>query len=195
MESTTYLESDEFIELIPNLNKKDLDLTLKRMQNALIAMGNPCQSIPAIQIAGTNGKGSIANFISSGLKSLDIKAGTTTSPHLISWCERISTNGTNISPKELRERLNNLKSIINNFELTPFESLIASALDYFNDQSVELIVLEVGLGGRLDATTAHSYRPIIAMAGIGLDHCEHLDQEQLNLETLDEIFQELLLHL
>ena len=144
------------------------------MKNALISMGNPCKDIPAIQIAGTNGKGSIASFISSGLQTLDIKAGTTTSPHLLSWCERISTNGINISSEELSKRLRSLQDVINNFKLTPFESLIAAALDHFNEQRVKLLVLEVGLGGRLDATTAHSCRPIIAMAAIGLDHCEHL---------------------
>ena len=151
-----------------------MDLSLNRMKRALSALGEPCKSIPAIQIAGTNGKGSIASFINSCLQRLEIKAGVTTSPHLISWCERISINGELISHNQLKERLITLKPIIKEFQLTPFETLIACALEHFRQQKVDLLVLEVGLGGRLDATTAHPYRPIIAMGGIGLDHCDHL---------------------
>ena len=151
-----------------------MDLTLNRMRIALKSIGEPCKSIPAIQIAGTNGKGSIASFISSCLKELGIKSGITTSPHLISWCERIRTNNELISLAELKKNLISLRPVINKYELTPFESLITCALNHFNRKEVELLVLEVGLGGRLDATTAHPYRPIIAMGGIGLDHCEQL---------------------
>tara|TARA_Y100001968_G_scaffold140202_1_gene128274 strand:+ start:1322 stop:2476 length:1155 start_codon:yes stop_codon:yes gene_type:complete len=144
------------------------------MQMALKAIGNPCASIPAIQIVGTNGKGSIASFLQSGLKALGIKGGITTSPHLISWCERICINSEQITRDDLQKRLNNLNPLVQSFHLTTFELLIATALNYFNDNNVDLLVLEVGLGGRLDATTAHPYRPIIAIGGIGLDHCEYL---------------------
>ncbi len=174
MKYITNLESDELSDLIPSFSQRGMDLNLDRMQMALKAMGEPCKSIPAIQVAGTNGKGSVTSFINSCLQVLDIKAGITTSPHLISWRERISINDELISFNELKEILITLKPIITEFQLTPFESVIACALDHFRSKKVKLLVLEVGLGGRLDATTAHPYRPLVAMAGIGLDHCAQL---------------------
>ncbi len=159
---------------MPALQEKRVDLNLKRVQIALKEMGEPCKRIPAIQIAGTNGKGSIASFLKASLQYLGINAGIATSPHLVSWCERICTTQDVISEDELKSILIKLQPFIKKNHLTPFESLIAASLDYFNSKKVDLIVLEVGLGGRLDATTAHPYRPIIAMAGIGLDHCEYL---------------------
>ncbi len=137
-------------------------------------MGNPCKAIPAIQVAGTNGKGSIANFLQTTLKFADIRTGVTTSPHLISWRERICTNGEQISSEEFRRHLRELSATAKKYLLTPFELLIAIAFTHFAEKDIELLVLEVGLGGRKDATTAHPYRPIIAMASIGLDHCEYL---------------------
>ncbi len=162
---------------IPGMDQKRMDLELKRMQMALAALGKPCGKIPAIQIVGTNGKGSIASFIESTLKAAGIKAGVTTSPHLVSWCERIRISEQSITDQEFQRLLITLKPLAIKLELTPFEIVIATAFKYFSTQNVELLVLEVGLGGRLDATTAHPLRPIIAMASIGLDHCEHLGND------------------
>ena len=137
-------------------------------------MGNPCQGTPAIHIAGTNGKGSIATFINSVLSLVDIKTGVTTSPHLVDWVERICINKTQISETEFKSLSLALCPIVEKYSLTPFEFVIAIALKYFTSREVELLILEAGLGGRLDATTAHKYRPIIAFGAIGLDHCEYL---------------------
>ena len=164
----------EIQNLLPRFDQRRMDLGLTRINKALDSMGNPSSQIPAIQIAGTNGKGSIACFIQSCLQVAGISSGTTTSPHLTSWCERINTNGSTIKPGELIKRLKKIKPISEKFFLTPFEILIAVAFDYFASKHVELLILEVGLGGRLDATTAHPKRPIIALASIDLDHCEHL---------------------
>ena len=151
-----------------------MDLQLDRMQGALKHLGSPCGDVPAIQIAGTNGKGSIASFISAALHWNGIRSGVTTSPHLVSWCERIAIDGQPIELADLRRLLNEQASVCKTFQLTPFEQLLASALVHFHHENIDLLVLEVGLGGRLDATTAHPKRPLIAMASIGLDHCEHL---------------------
>ncbi len=151
-----------------------MDLGLERIKIALEAMGNPCADIPAIQIVGTNGKGSIASFMQSSLKTAGIKTGVTTSPHLVDWCERICINGESISHEEFLNRLHSFQPIAKKYRLTAFEIVIAIAFDHFASNNVELMVLEVGLGGRLDATTAHPLRPIIAVAGIGMDHSEHL---------------------
>tara|TARA_Y100001968_G_scaffold101472_1_gene91383 strand:+ start:1858 stop:3099 length:1242 start_codon:yes stop_codon:yes gene_type:complete len=160
---------------------RDMNLGIDRMSLAISAMGDPCKNIPAIQIAGTNGKGSIAAFVNSILSNLNIRTGITTSPHLVDWVERICINKTQISQKEYKSLNLALSPIIDKYNLTPFESVIAIALKYFNLSEVELLILEVGLGGRLDATTAHNYRPIIAFGAIGLDHCEYLGD---NLEQV-----------
>ena len=166
--------TDELSDLLPRFDQRGMDLQLDRMQGALKHLGSPCGDIPAIQIAGTNGKGSIASFISGVLHQNGIRCGVTTSPHLVSWCERIAIDGQPIGLADLRQLLNELASVFKTFQLTPFEQLLASALVHFHRETVDLLVLEVGLGGRLDATTAHPKRPLIAMASIGLDHCEHL---------------------
>ncbi len=177
-------DKDNLNDLFPNVENKVIDLGLDRIKACLQDMGNPCHSIPAIQIVGTNGKGSIASFLQSCLKEAGISAGVTTSPHLVSWTERIQTNGNSISSEELRKRIEALKPIAKRNKLSPFEILIAVAFDHFNSKNVELLVLEAGLGGRLDATTAHPKRPIIAIASIGLDHCEYLG------ESLEDIAKE-----
>tara|TARA_Y100001968_G_C19413890_1_gene747876 strand:+ start:491 stop:1735 length:1245 start_codon:yes stop_codon:yes gene_type:complete len=176
---------DNELEIISQITQKPkIDLTLSRVKSTLKKIGYPSQNIPAIQIAGTNGKGSIATFIESCLSNLNIKNGVTTSPHLVSWCERIKINGKNISRKDLEKCINEIKPLAIENQLSPFEIIITIALDYFAAQKVELIILEVGLGGRLDATTAHSFRPIIAFSNIGIDHCEYLGK------SLEEIAKE-----
>jgi len=147
---------------------------LERIKKVLEELNTPCNNIPAIQIVGTNGKGSIASFLISCLNNLNIKTGLTTSPHLINWTERISINKKDIETDKLKEILLSIKSASKKYKLTTFELIIVSALIYFNEEMVDLIVLEAGLGGRLDATSAHSLRPLIGISSIGIDHCEYL---------------------
>ncbi len=162
---------------------KDMNLGIDRMLLAINAMGDPCKKIPAIHIAGTNGKGSIAAFINSVLSLVNIKTGVTTSPHLVDWVERICINKTQIPKEEFQSLSRALAPIVEKYSLTPFECVIAIALKYFTLKEVELLILEVGLGGRLDATTAHNYRPIIAFGAIGLDHCEYLGDSLEKIAT------------
>jgi len=168
---------DSFDKSISNLflkaDDKGIKLGLNRLKEELIKHGLPCNKVPAIQIVGTNGKGSIASFLSSTLELTNIDFGLTTSPHLISWRERITVNGEFISEKDIIKYINYIRTKATN-KLTQFEYIILTALLYFNSKKVELIILEAGLGGRLDATTAHDFRPIIAIGGIGIDHCEYL---------------------
>ena len=168
------MAEQQLSELIPRFDLRGMDLQLERMRHALQDLGSPCGEIPAIQVAGTNGKGSIASFLSAALQQAGIRSGVTTSPHLVSWCERIAIDGVPISEGDLRQLLLAQQQLCAKHRLTPFEQLLAAALAHFHTEAVELLVLEVGLGGRLDATTAHPCRPVIAMASIGLDHCEHL---------------------
>ena len=165
---------DDLSDLIPRFDLRGMDLELDRMHAALHDLGHPCQSVPAIQVIGTNGKGSIVSFLESALCAAGLRCGVTTSPHLVSWCERIRIQGEPIAVATLRSQLQQLQSLNERHRLTPFELLVTAAVMEFQQRGCELLVLEVGLGGRLDATTAHPRRPVIAMASIGRDHCEHL---------------------
>ena len=174
MPDETFITQSNFTFESKSTEYRDINLGIDRMSLAINAMGDPCQKTPAIHIAGTNGKGSISAFINSILSLVEIKTGVTTSPHLVDWVERICINKTQISKKEFEALRLTLNPILEKYSLTPFESIIAIALKYFTLKKVELLILETGLGGRLDATTAHKDRPIIAFGAIGLDHCEYL---------------------
>jgi len=174
MSDETFITQSNFIFESKITEYKDMNLGIDRMSLAINAMGDPCKKVPAIHIAGTNGKGSIAAFINSVLSLVNIKTGVTISPHLVDWVERICINKTQISKEEFKSLSLTIAPIAKKYSLTPFECVIAIALKYFTLKEVELLILEVGLGGRLDATTAHKYRPIIAFGAIGLDHCEYL---------------------
>ena len=165
---------DELSDLIPRFDLRGMDLQLDRMHAALHELDHPCQAVPAIQVLGTNGKGSIVSFLESALCAAGLRCGVTTSPHLVSWCERIRIQGEPIAVETLRSQLQALQPLNERHRLTPFELLVIAAFLEFQRHACELLVLEVGLGGRLDATTAHPHRPVIAVASIGLDHCEHL---------------------
>ena len=174
MSDETFIAQSNSIFESESKEYKNMNLGIDRMSLAINAMGDPCKGTPAIHIAGTNGKGSIAAFINSVLSLENIKTGVTTSPHLVDWVERICINKTPISKEEFQSLNLSLFPIAKKYNLTPFECVVAIALKYFTLREVELLILEVGLGGRLDATTAHKYRPIIAFGAIGLDHCEYL---------------------
>ena len=160
-----------------------MDLQLDRMHAALHELDHPCRTIPAIQVLGTNGKGSIVSFVESALCAAGLRCGVTTSPHLVSWCERIRIKGKPIADETLRTQLQALQPLNERHRLTPFELLVTSAFLEFQRHACDLLVLEVGLGGRLDATTAHPCRPVVAVASIGLDHCEHLGNSLTAIAT------------
>jgi len=163
------------LELIsPKYERDNIKLGLSRVEKVLQEMGNPCSNVPAIQIIGTNGKGSIAAFLESILFEAQKNFGVTTSPHLFDISERIRINKKNINKTDFEKIYRVIEKKFSTFELTPFEKIICCALNFFNEKQVELIILEAGLGGRLDATTAHKLRPIIAIGNIGLDHQEFL---------------------
>ena len=160
----------KFFELLsPKYERDNIKLGLSRIKKALQELGNPCKNIPAIQIIGTNGKGSIAAYLESILFEAKRNFGVTTSPHLFDVCERIRVNKKNINETDFEKIYRLIEKNFSTFELTPFEKIICCALNFFDHQKVELLILEAGLGGRLDATTAHKSRPIIAIGNIGLD--------------------------
>ena len=173
--------------LSPKYERDNIKLGLSRIKKALQELGNPCKNIPAIQIIGTNGKGSIAAYLESILFEAKRNFGVTTSPHLLDVCERIRVNKKNINKTDFEKIYRLIEKNFSKFELTPFEKIICCALNFFNHKKVELLILEAGLGGRLDATTAHKFRPIIAIGNIGLDHKEFLG------DTIEKIAKEITL--
>ncbi|MFI0403007.1 MAG: bifunctional folylpolyglutamate synthase/dihydrofolate synthase, partial [Cyanobium sp.] len=118
----------------------------------------------------TNGKGSIATFLHAILEAAGLRTGIYRSPHLQSWCERIQLGQQWIDGDTLKDDLRRWLPLANQYSLTVFEVFTAAAMDRFAKEELDLVVLEVGLGGRLDATTAHPDRRVVGFGPIGLDH-------------------------
>ncbi len=165
---------DPFGDLIAPFSRRGVDLGLERLQNALAELGHPEQQFAAVQVAGTNGKGSISTMLERIATAAGLRTGLYTSPHLLSWCERIRLPDGLIGTEQLRAHLAGMQALALRHQLTPFELITAAAFVAFAEAGVELAVLEVGLGGRLDATTTHPNRQVLALAAIGMDHTEHL---------------------
>jgi dihydrofolate synthase/folylpolyglutamate synthase len=161
-------------DLLEPFARRGVDLGLQRLRAALADGGHPQRRFLAVQVAGTNGKGSICTFLHAILRAAGLRSAVYRSPHLISWCERLQLGDAWIRPEQLRADLARWQPIGQRHNLTPFELLTAAAFDRCAIEQVDLAVLEVGLGGRLDATTAHPERPVLGFAAIGLDHREHL---------------------
>lgn len=158
-----------------------IKLGLRNTETLLEALGNPHETFPAVQIAGTNGKGSTAAFLDSICRAAGIRTGLFTSPHLISITERIKIDGEPISETEFAcltiEVRNAAERLVSAGQLetlpTFFEHVTAIALLAFREAKVELAILETGLGGRLDSTTA-AHAGIVAITQIAIDHEEYL---------------------
>ena len=157
---------------LASLNIDSMRFGLESITELLKRLGNPQNSYKAILIAGTNGKGSTAAMAASILHSAGYKVGLYTSPHLIDVRERIVVSGRKITKKEFSKAVEDVKSKLKQ-SVTYFEFLTAVAFLYFQQQQVDIAVLEVGLGGRLDATNV--CKPIVSViTNIGLDHTAYL---------------------
>tara|TARA_Y100000310_G_scaffold304369_1_gene343461 strand:- start:9013 stop:10173 length:1161 start_codon:yes stop_codon:yes gene_type:complete len=148
-------------------NASEVKLGLDNIKTLLKKLGNPEKSLKCILVGGTNGKGSVSNMIASGLVEAGFNVGLYTSPHLKRFNERIKINGVEISDEKICEIYNKIKDKITNQSF--FEITTAMAFLYFNDEGVDFCVLEVGLGGRLDATNV--LNPLVSViTNIGLEH-------------------------
>jgi dihydrofolate synthase/folylpolyglutamate synthase len=158
-----------------------IKLGLANTETLLSALGDPHQSFPAVQIAGTNGKGSTAAALDSICRAAGIRTGLFTSPHLISITERIKIDGQQLSEEDFARLTARVKAtadeLVQQGRLatlpTFFEHVTAIALLAFREAKVELAILETGLGGRLDSTTA-ARAMIVAITPIAMDHEEYL---------------------
>ena len=149
-------------------------LGLERMQAALAELGHPERRLPAVHVAGTNGKGSTCAMVEAVLLKAGFRAGLYTSPHLVRFNERIRLQGVDISDAVLGQRLLQvLQGAPTAAELTYFELATLVAFWHFAEEEVDFAVLETGLGGRLDATS--TCLPVAtAVTTVGLDHTELL---------------------
>ena len=136
-------------------------------------VGNPHEQSRAIHVAGTNGKGSTCHLIAAALQAAGLRVGLYTSPHLVSLTERIRINGTPIPEEEVAAFVTQHKAFLDELQPSFFETMTAMAFDYFVREQVDVAVVEVGLGGRLDSTNVLT--PILSViTNIGLDHTEYL---------------------
>lgn len=160
--------------LLACCSRPGIDLSLDRLRGALADGGHPERFFPAVQVAGTNGKGSIATFLHAILQAAGLRTGVYRSPHLQSWRERIQLGNEWVDGETLRADLARWLPISQAHNLTIFELFTAVAMDRFAKAEMDLVVLEVGLGGRLDATTIHPDRKVVGFGPIGMDHQDFL---------------------
>lgn len=165
----------ESLGLPPGTSRRQVAPTLERIEALLALLGSPHVEFPAIHITGTNGKTSTALLVSELLSEEGLSVGTYTSPHIESINERIRWNTTPISDAALDDLLQRIATV-EEFLISPpsyFEILTAAAFTFFADIAVDVAVIEVGLGGRWDATNVVN-APVAVITNINIDHVEYL---------------------
>lgn len=156
--------------------KADIQPTIDMME----ALGNPELKFKSIHVAGTNGKGSVSHFLASILQEAGYKVGLYTSPHLVDFRERIRINGEMIPQQEVVDFVERNRQLFADLKLSFFEMTVGMAFDYFAQEKVDIAVVEVGMGGRLDSTNV-ILPELSVITNIGLDHTQFLG------DTLEKI--------
>ena len=166
---------DEILKRLELLHPKIIDLKLDRVKRLLRKLGNPEKSIPpVIHVAGTNGKGSTIAMIKAGLQRSGFRTHAYTSPHLVSFNERIEIGDKRISEDALKEVLNECEKVNNSKPITFFEITTCAAFLAFSRVSADYTLLEVGLGGEFDATNVVQNPVASIITPISFDHKEYL---------------------
>ena len=146
---------------------------LERMEALLDALGRPHEAVPVIHVAGTNGKGSTASLAAAIADAAGLRVGLHTSPHLLTLRERMRVGGEPASPAWLAEAMARVGDAVEAVGPSFFEATVALSLLFFAEREVDLAVVDVGLGGRLDGTTV--VRPVVSVVThVGLDHTDLL---------------------
>ena len=180
----------QFLEKIFSKQPSQISLGLQRMAAAYEFLGSPSSTIPVMLIGGTNGKGSTAAVASVALSNQGLRTGLYTSPHLLSFAERIAVSDHKTTMEELISIYSHMESklqALNWDQLTFFEATTLLALCYFEAKRCDVLIMEVGLGGRLDATNILS--PLVSIVtSIDLDHMDwlgptlgHIAKEKLGI--------------
>jgi dihydrofolate synthase / folylpolyglutamate synthase len=169
-------KASQVADVLQQYERFGIDLGLDRILALLKQLGNPHHNVPIIHVAGTNGKGSVCAYLSSILAAAGYRVGRYTSPHLVDWTERITLNNQPIAPDTLINALHRVATIIDPSQPSPtqFEVLTAAAWCIFAEAAVDIAVIEVGLGGRLDATNVCD-RPLVSIiTSLSLEHWQRL---------------------
>ncbi len=166
----------EAISYIENVPWQGTRLGLERTQELLAKLGNPEKQLRFVHVAGTNGKGSTASMTASVLRQAGYVTGLYISPFLQVFNERMSVNGANITDEELGELTERVQAIAEAMEDAPteFEMMTAIAMLFFVKRQCDIVVLEVGMGGRLDSTNVIEAPEAAVICNIGLDHVKEL---------------------
>lgn len=177
----------EAVEYMESLNSYGIVPGLSNIENLCDALGNPQKDLKFVHIAGTNGKGSTLAYISTVLKKAGYKVGRYVSPTIFEYRERIQVNGRSISQKALCAWAERIKEVCGGLVTagkkhpTSFEAETALAFAYFKEQGCDIVVMECGMGGRMDATNIIENTLVSVLAGISMDHMQYLGK---NIEAI-----------
>ena len=167
---------EEALEYIHSVNWTFCKPGLERIEKLCSALGNPQNKLKFVHVAGTNGKGSFCSMLSEILLHAGYKVGLYTSPYIKVFNERMRVNGENIPDSTLAEITERVKPIADAMEDKPteFELITAIAFLYFAEENCDIVVLEAGMGGRLDSTNIIESSVLSVITGISLDHTAFL---------------------
>ncbi|MFQ6128492.1 MAG: bifunctional folylpolyglutamate synthase/dihydrofolate synthase [Thermoplasmata archaeon] len=180
----------EALRWLYKLQRFGVKLGLDNMSELLVHLGNPHEKFKSVHVAGTNGKGSVCTFLSSVLKEAGYRVGMYTSPHVLRYSERMQINGEEIPKERVLDYISKIRPIAEKMGAesetkhpTFFEFTTAMGFSYFTDENVDIAVVEVGMGGRLDATNLITPE-VAVITHLALEHTEHLGK------TLERIAKE-----
>ena len=178
MPAASMIGSDAYLERFLALHPKEIDLSLGRIERLLGELGSPHRAMPpAIQIAGTNGKGSTTAFLRACLEAAGKRVHVYTSPHLVRFHERIRLAGTFVDEDRLAATFEEVERVNDGRPITLFEITTAAAMVLFAREPADVLLLEVGLGGRYDATNVIDRPLACVITPVSLDHQKFLGDD------------------
>src|ERR1700692_4038052 len=170
--------SDAILERLLSLHPRRIDLVLDRVERLLAALGHPeAKMPPVIHVAGTNGKGSVCAYLRAMLEGSGYRVHVYTSPHLVHFHERIRIAGRLISEEELAATLEECEDANGGAPSPFFEVTTAAAFLAFSRHKADALVLEVGLGGRYDATNVVGKTDAVCIAPVAMDHQDFISAQ------------------
>ncbi|GAA5521540.1 bifunctional folylpolyglutamate synthase/dihydrofolate synthase [Aliifodinibius salicampi] len=186
MEFTSFGDVQEYLDAIPKFqtaSSSAADFNLQKFTDFCAEIGNPQDAFPSIHVGGTNGKGSCCKILSTIYREAGYNVGVYSSPHILTFNERFNINGNCISDEDLLLFFQCYHHLIEEHRLTYFEISTAIAFWWFANSEIDIGIIEVGLGGRLDATNV--VRPLVSViTSVALDHTDLLG------DTLEQIARE-----
>lgn len=175
MSTSDRASSQAVLARLTTLHSRPVDLSLERMRRLCRQLGDPQDRLgPVVHVAGTNGKGSTIAFLRAIAEAAGLRVHVYTSPHLVRFSERVRLAGSLISEEAFTDSLERVEAINDGEPITQFEATTAAAFLAFSETPADLSLIEVGLGGRFDATNVIERRALSLITPVALDHCEFL---------------------